>query len=122
MLSESPGIMQERNTDIRRRWFQDDEMELIVWYRADGIADGFQICYQADDGRERALTWRAGHGFWHARVDQGDSRPDKDLTPILVADGAVPWTWVLEEFNRRAGDLESHVREFVREAFANRIK
>ena len=120
MLSEIPGVMQERNAGTRRRWFQDDGMELIVWYRPDGSVEGFQLCYQADDQRERALTWRGGHGFSHARVDSGDTRPEKNLTPILVADGAVPWERVQAEFDQRATQLEPAVRNLVRGAFATR--
>ena len=120
MLHEIREVAQERNTGARRRWFQDDGMELIVWYRPDGSVEGFQLCYQADDQRERALTWRGRHGFSHARVDSGDTRPDKNLTPILVADGAVPWEQVRTEFNQRAGELEPAVRGLVLEAFATR--
>lgn len=120
MLTEIHGVMQERGTPIRRRWFQDDGMELIVWYEPDGIAAGFQLCYEADDRRERALTWRCGQGFTHTRVDSGDTRPDKNLTPILVADGAVPWAQLQHSFTERSGHLESGVRELVFEAFANR--
>jgi hypothetical protein len=119
MLTESPNVMQERNTDIRRRWFQDDEMDLIVWYRPEGLPEGFQLCYRAEDGGERALTWRPPHGFSHARVDSGDARPDKNMTPILLADGPVPWTRVKAEFNQRAGELESAVRTLVLGAFAS---
>src|SRR6187549_3391309 len=118
MLSELQGVMQERNADTRRRWFQDDGMDLIVWYRPDGIAEGFQLCYQAEDQRERALTWRNSKGFTHARVDPGDTRPDKNLTPILVADGAVPWEQLQVEFGQRASQLEPAVRNLVFAAFA----
>lgn len=117
MLTEIHSVMQERETSIRRRWFQDEGMELIVWYRG-ADADGFQLCYSKGDQRERALTWRAGGNFSHARVDQGDSRPDKDLTPILVQDGPIPWDWIHTEFADRSRELEPAVREFVLTALA----
>ena len=120
MLIESSQVTQERNTDIRRRWFVDDGMDLIVWYRTDGSAEGFQLCYDAEDGREQALTWRAAHGFSHARVDSGDTRPDKNMTPILVRGGAVPWARVKAEFDQRASQLEPAVRSLVHDAFATR--
>lgn len=120
MLAEFKGVAQERGGRTRRRWFQDDGMELIVWYRPDGAAEGFQICYRGSDLREHALTWRDGTGFSHARVDPGDSRPDKNLTPILVAGEPVPWERVIAGFTERAGALDAGVRELVLGALAGR--
>lgn len=96
----------------RRRWFEDDGMELIVWYEAEGRPTGFQICYQ-HRGREHALTWQEHEGFSHARVGAGDTRPEKNLSPVLVPEGKVPWREVREEFAQRAKELEPAVREFV---------
>src|SRR5688572_10146166 len=101
MLTELKGVMQEKEPGTRRRWFQDDRMDLIVWY-TQGQPEGFQICYPGPDRRERALTWRHEQGFSHSMVDSGDTRPDKNLTPILVKDGAVPWAEVEREFAVRA--------------------
>lgn len=95
-------------------------MELIVWSGQNGQATGFQLCYLGPDRQERALTWRPGRGFTHALVDGGDSRPDKNMTPILVKDGAVPWLLVQREFERRSADLEAGLREFVLNAFQER--
>jgi len=120
MLTEFKAVAQERRTDARRRWFEDEAMPLIVWSRPDGSPTGFQICDVGDDRRERALTWRAGKGFSHASVDTGDTRPDKNLTPTLISDGAVPWQWVASEFERRAEGLEPAVRDLVTKAFAAR--
>jgi hypothetical protein len=120
MLTEFQGVMQERGVSGRRRWFEDDAMQLIVWSQPDGTLTGFQICYPGEDRRERALTWRAGQGFSHASVDSGDTRPDKNLTPILVADGVVPWERVRTQFEDRAARLEAPIRDFVRQAFAGR--
>ena len=54
MLSEFIGVRQEE-VGLRRRWFEDDGMELVVWYDATGAVDGFQILYDRDDS-EHALT------------------------------------------------------------------
>ena len=93
-------------------------MDLIVWYDAANQPEGYQICYRGDDRRERALTWHTGQGFSHARVDAGDTRPDKNLTPILVKDGAVPWERVRAEFSERAASLEPGLRDWVLKTFA----
>ncbi len=113
MLEEFHGVMQERGAETQRRWFQDERMELIVWYQAGGAPEGFQLCYPGADRHERALTWRRQRGFTHARVDTGDTRPDKNLTPILVPDGAVPWEELRVDFAARAAQLEPAVRELV---------
>jgi hypothetical protein len=119
MLVEFPNVKQEGGAN-RRRWFQSDGLELIVWYGKAGTPQGFQICYIGQDRQERALTWRSGRGFTHAQVDGGDSRPDKNMTPILVKDGAVPWAFVQGEFERRSVGLESGLRELVLGAFQGR--
>ncbi len=112
MLAEFKQVKQEAGGD-RRRWFEDEAMELIVWYRGSDAVEGFQLCYPAPDAQERALTWRDGRGFSHARVDAGDTRPDKNLTPVLIPDGAVPWAVLETQFAARSTELEPALREFV---------
>ena len=119
MLAEFHGVKQEKGAATHRRWFQDDGMDLIVWYGPKDNPEGYQICYRGEDQRERALTWRTGQGFSHARVDTGDTRPDKNLTPILTKDGAVPWARVQAEFSERAGDLDPAIRNWVLETLAH---
>ena len=119
MLVEFHQVKQEGGAN-RRRWFQGDGLELIVWYGQSGPPVGFQLCYQGTDRRERALTWRPGQGFTHAQVDSGDTRPDKNMTPILVKDGAVPWALVQGEFERCSAGLEPALRDFVLGAFQER--
>ena len=96
----------------RRRWFEAAEMEFVIWLDAAGAWTGFQLIYQQGDG-ERALTWRRGVGFSHSRIDAGESEALKNLSPILVPDGVVPWARIEELFRRHADSLEDDVREFV---------
>lgn len=97
----------------RRRWFQGGELELIVWLDAADRPEGFQICYKGAGFREYALTWRSRQGFTHAWVDTGDTRPDKNLTPILVPDGEVPWARLRADFAEGSEKVEPALREFV---------
>lgn len=110
MLKEFAGVKQEEAGRCRR-WFEDDGMELIVWYGAAGAVDGFQILYGRGD-TEHALTWRSVGGFAHSRVDQGDNLFSK-RSPILVPNGTVPWTRVRAEFTTRSTALAPPLREFV---------
>ena len=112
MLEEFNRVRQEPGAG-RRRWFQGSGLELIVWLDAAGGTEGFQICYQSAGFQEHALTWRARRGFSHARVDTGDTRPDKNLTPILVADGEVPWEKLRSDFAADSARLEPELRDFV---------
>lgn len=112
VLEEFNHVRQEPGAG-RRRWFQGGGLELIVWLDAAGRTEGFQICYPGEMKREHALTWRERGGFSHARVDAGDTRPDKNLTPILVQDGAVPWAMLRAEFAEGSAKLDAALREFV---------
>ena len=112
MLAEFHQVKQEVGTN-HRRWFEGGGLELIVWYGPGGAPTGFQLCYEAEDRRERALTWRPESGFSHALVDGGDSRPDKNLTPILVQDGPVPWALIAGRFAGQSAGLEAGVRDYV---------
>lgn len=111
VLKEYQNVRQEPGR--RRRWFEGEDLELIVWETPAGGVEGFQLCYAARDGAGRALTWRAGEGFVHARVDEGDASPLKNETPILVADGAVPWTELTRQFRLAAAKIDRPLRELV---------
>lgn len=111
MLSENRNVKQEPGAG-RRRWFESDGLDLVVWLDAADRITGFQICYDFGRG-EHALTWRAEGGFMHDAVDAGDETPLKNLSPILVPEGSAPWPRLLETFRERSAKLEPVLREFV---------
>lgn len=114
MLVEYKNVRQEPGSGPRR-WFESPRGELVVWYRPDAkTIEGFQILYRLKGG-ERALTWREGEGFNHARVDDGEPSPLKNLTPILLPNGSIPWPQVRAEFAADGGALEPALRDFVRQ-------
>ena len=113
MLVEYKNVRQEPGPGLRR-WFEGNLFELVVWYGADRTVEGFQILYRRNLA-ERALTWREGEGFAHSRVDNGTESPLKNLTPILLPNGSVPWPEVLREFDESSGSLEPELRAFVRQ-------
>jgi len=111
VLREFKNVRQELGTG-HRRWFESERFDLVVWLNeADGI-DGFQICYDFGLG-EHALTWRPSTGFAHNAVDSGERVSFHPCTPILVADGKVPWGEVITLFELHSGTLEPALREFV---------
>jgi len=99
----------------RRRWFQSEHEDLIVWYSDDGSIWGFQLCY--DRGRqERAFTWRADHGYAHERVDDGEAPGfDYKRTPILVQDGAFDAAELLRTFLNASAAVPKTIVDFVAE-------
>lgn len=86
--------------------------ELVVWYGAGDAVDGFQLCYNFGRG-EHALTWRRETGFAHSAVDTGSAGPYANLTPILIADGEVPWEEVTRRFAASGATLEPALRDLV---------
>ncbi len=98
----------------RRRWFTDNEFDLIVWYGNEERPVGFQLCYDKQDN-ERALTWTRAHGFQHDRVDTGEIPGRAKMTPIIVADGVFHRDSVAERFRRACGGIDPQIASFVLE-------
>ena len=119
MLKEIRNVRQEHGAG-RRRWFESEGFELVVRHDAAGGCEGFQVCYDLGRG-EHALTWRPESGFAHNGIDQGDDAHGRNkMTPILVPDGAVPWSQIVSLFGERAAGLEPGLRELVTARLAAR--
>lgn len=95
-----------------RRWYSDNYFDLIVWTGPDGFISGFQLCYDKYK-RERALTWTKETGYSHERVDDGESNPAKNQTPILVPDGVCPIREIIDLFLSRSAEVEPPIRTFI---------
>src|SRR5436305_3329932 len=111
MFHEFSGVRQEPGPGWRR-WFGANGAELFFWFDAARNVTGFQLCYDLGAG-PRALTWRANFGFAHHAIDDGENSRG-NLTPILIADGAVPWADSIGLFEERSESLEPALRELVR--------
>ena len=108
-------MAQERGADGPRRWFSDEEMDLIVWPDADGGLAGFELCY-GKSRTERAYAWRRGGALSHFIVDDGESTPLRNDTPILKAGvGEGDRAKVLADFLARAAGLERGIVDGVSE-------
>ncbi len=118
MLHEIKNVRQESGAG-RRRWFESEGLELVVWLdQVDGVA-GFQLCYDLGHG-DHALTWRAGTGFAHSSIDTGDESPFVNRTPILQPDGNVPWTDLEQLFDARSETLDPALRQLVHDKLTER--
>jgi hypothetical protein len=104
--------------DYFRRVFHDETLCLYVWYNQDESIHGFQLCYAADD-RTEAVTWRQNHGFSHSEVDEGDSNPFFNRTPILVPSASTfDPEEVLEAFRSASFLIPFAERAFVEQKLA----
>jgi hypothetical protein len=97
-----------------RRWFSDEEFDLIVWTDDDGSVRAFQLCYNRS-GEERALTWSREAGYRHHRVDAGEESPLRNKSPILLTNGPFPTEQVVARFQLAAGEIEADLRAFILE-------
>lgn len=102
----------ESAVEPHRRWFADDFFELIVWLDETSTVEGFQLCY--DRGRrERALTWTEAKGFRHDAVDDGESSPLKNQTPLFRKGGDFDGGEILRRFRSASALLPRTIAEFV---------
>ena len=111
MLREIRFVRQD-DAHLRRRWFQDDYLDLFVWTDATGTAVAFQLAY--DRARqERALSWSTADGFRHHRVDSGEASLFASRTPLLFQGGVCPIRMVARQFHHRSHEMEAKLRDFI---------
>ena len=112
MLTEIVGTRQIPGEGVRR-WFRDEELDLIVWYGEDGSLEGFQLCYDKLS-HERALTFRKPNSFQHHAVDTGEpAMSGPKMSPILVSDGVVDSKRIAEIFSRLRGAVPEELAAYV---------
>jgi hypothetical protein len=111
MLREVPDVQQIPG-EPHRRWFFSHEQDLWVWSGQDGKPVAFQLAY-GKYHNERAIRWKAGRGFTHERVDDGENVGVVKEAPILVSDGAFEGERVLKQFLELAAELPRDLVDFV---------
>ncbi|MGH9941891.1 MAG: hypothetical protein ACRD9R_05980 [Pyrinomonadaceae bacterium] len=110
---------------LRRRWFEDDYFDLIVWCEPTGQGEivRFQLCYDKQ-ARERAVTWQRGEGFAHEPVDTGEVGPWDFRAPVLAgtrgrdAGDEPPPRNLRALFAERSANIDRELAEFVRRKLA----
>ena len=98
MLQELKNVRQVKG-EGRRRWFIDDEIELILWYDHDKRLEGFQICYDRLSGT-RTVTWKrtAGNGGSTRSVLVSDGPYNRRRLRALVERCTAQWDTALRGF------------------------
>lgn len=111
MFREIRGVQQHSRTD-RRRWFQDWFFDLFVTQDFLGRVRWFQLCYRRDTPAERVLEWKRGRGFTHLRVKQPLHSRNPESS-VLLYDGAMPYSEVMQHFDAAAPSLPQDIASFV---------
>ncbi len=115
MLREIRGVKQ-RDPQRVKRWFQDDYFDLFVWLDRTGEAVRFQLCYERDTRRERALEWQRGRGFQHLSVRQRYSgSPGRDHSGDMALDGVLPYVALQDRFAAAARSLQTELSGFIQD-------
>ena len=99
----------------RRRWFYSPDMDLVVWYEADGSISGFELYYDKNV-HEHVFIWEAEGGFTHLAVDNGEQKPVLEYkeAPILIPDGCVDADRIKVLFEASSAGLPAELVTLVR--------
>ncbi len=112
MLKEARHVTQVKG-EPRRRWFEDEYFDLIVWFEPGDEISGFQLCYDREKN-PRALTWTKKHGYKHAGIDNGENAWGAPKnSPVLVEDGLFDAPSIGKKLEKSAGELPEELGAFV---------
>ena len=111
MLREVTNAYQAPD-EPRRRFFFSHEQDLWVWFDEDDSPVAFQLAY-GKYRNEHAIRWKAGRGFTHQQVDDGENAGLVKQAPILIADGAFDAAGVLARFLQLAAQIPQEIADFV---------
>ncbi|GAB6090018.1 hypothetical protein [Spirochaeta dissipatitropha] len=113
MLLELSSVRQIPEEGFRR-WFRDEDFDLIVWYsdKFERKITGFQLCYDKQHD-ERAVTFIEPNSFQHHKIDDGETPYNPKQSPMLIADGFFEAEPTISAFRGAAQQLEPELQELV---------
>lgn len=95
-----------------KRWFQDDYFDLFTWQDEKGDVIIFQLCYDRL-GTERVIIWDNKQGFAHHQVDDGETAPNKNMTPVFISRAKFSYDEVVTPFIHESQQMDATIRQFV---------
>ncbi|OQW91002.1 MAG: hypothetical protein BWK79_18070 [Beggiatoa sp. IS2] len=95
-----------------KRWFQDNYFDLFIWQDKQGNIVNFQLCYDRL-GKERVIQWDSERGFGHHSVDDGESAPNKNMTPVFIGQEIFFYQEIVPHFKQRSQKLEPVISQFI---------
>jgi hypothetical protein len=117
MLKEIRDVRQVRG-EPRRRWFSDEDFDLIVWIDPENRINGFQLCYDKQT-EQKALTWLKDKGYQHSRIDDGDNPGKMKASPVLEANGQFDREGIGRWFRENRGDVPEEIVSCVYDRIMN---
>jgi len=112
MLKEAPNVNQPKG-EPRRRWFDDEYFDLIIWFDKDDSVWGFQLCYDRER-KPRALTWTKQYGYKHTGIDNGEHVwGTSKSSPVLVEDGLFDAPSIGGKFESAAAEMPPQLAALV---------
>lgn len=114
MLREISNIRQ-RTGEYFRRWFQGQQMEVLVWEDMEHNLAGFEMSYRKGL-TEYALLWEHPDHFAHYRVDDGEGSFGRHKSsPVLLHDDHFEADYLLMLFELESQMLEHKLANLVRD-------
>ena len=112
MLKEFINVRQIEG-ESKKRWFEDDFFDLIVWLTKNEKIIGFQLCYDKNIN-EKTLTWKINSGFTHRRIDTGEYGGLRyKETPVLVKDRFFNKRKIADIFLKESTEIDQKIAKFV---------
>jgi hypothetical protein len=111
MLREIRDVKQVPG-EPRRRWFSDENFDLIVWFETEDQIIGFQLCYDKES-EQKALTWLKDDGYQHSRIDDGDNPGKMKASPVLETNGHFDREGIGHRFRENKGDVPEEIAGYV---------
>lgn len=105
--------VRQDSSEYFRRWFFDENFDLIIWYKLDRSLHGFQLCYDKAE-EEKALMWICEGKLSHYVVDAGEDNPARNHSPMLRdSDGRAHMQGLLARFKGSDHDLPPGLKEVI---------
>ncbi len=111
MLQEITFIKQHKD-EPRRRWFEDEDFDLIVWFDENEEIIEFELCYNKS-AAECAVRWEKTDQYSHYRVDDGDRPGKHKASPILIPNGYFHRRKIAALFKIASVELDKRIAKFV---------
>jgi len=113
MLYEIKRIDQ-KDPGLKRRWFYDEQMDLLVWFDEEEKIAGFQLSYDKLTN-PHTLTWFKNKGYRHNILDIERNKIGrrKGIPILLLPNGLFEKDKVAEDFKKNSTDIDNQVSKFV---------
>lgn len=114
MLREITSIAQLIH-EPKRRWFEDDYFDLIVWHDNQDVIISFELYYDKR-GHQRAVRWEQPNRYAHYRVDEGEKKSGKSkASPVLIVEEGFDGNKVAFLFESESKRIDENIASFVYE-------